>query len=83
MSPRNRLPGYESVAAAGHEQRVAEHIELVHRIAHHLMARLPASVQVDDLIQAGMIGLLEARGSSRAGRARPSPPMRGSVSAAR
>lgn len=42
MSPRNRLPGYESVAAAGHEQRVAEHIELVHRIAHHLMARLPA-----------------------------------------
>lgn len=60
MSPRNRLPGYESVAAAGHEQRVAEHIELVHRIAHHLMARLPASVQVDDLIQAGMIGLLEA-----------------------
>ncbi len=60
MSPRNRLPGYESVAATGHEQRVAEHIELVHRIAHHLMARLPSSVQVDDLIQAGMIGLLEA-----------------------
>ena len=33
---------------------------LVKRIAYHLMARLPASVQVDDLIQAGMIGLLEA-----------------------
>ena len=27
------------------------------RIAYHLLARLPASVQVDDLIQAGMIGL--------------------------
>ena len=33
---------------------------LVKRIAYHLMARLPPSVQVDDLIQAGMIGLLEA-----------------------
>ena len=33
---------------------------MVKRIAHHLMARLPASVLVDDLIQAGMIGLLEA-----------------------
>jgi RNA polymerase sigma factor for flagellar operon FliA len=33
---------------------------LVKRIAHHLMGRLPDSVQVDDLIQAGMIGLLEA-----------------------
>ncbi|MGR5543097.1 RNA polymerase sigma factor FliA, partial [Vibrio campbellii] len=32
---------------------------LVKRIAHHLIGRLPPSVQVDDLIQAGMIGLLE------------------------
>jgi len=34
---------------------------LVKRIAHHLMGRLPPSVQVEDLIQAGMIGLLEAQ----------------------
>ena len=39
---------------------VRQHATLVKRIAFHLMARLPASVQVDDLIQAGMIGLLEA-----------------------
>lgn len=39
---------------------VERHAALVKRIAHHLMARLPASVLVDDLIQAGMIGLLEA-----------------------
>jgi len=32
----------------------------VKRIAYHLMSRLPASVQADDLIQAGMIGLIEA-----------------------
>lgn len=41
-------------------QLVEQHATLVKRIAHHLMARLPASVIVDDLIQAGMIGLLEA-----------------------
>jgi len=39
---------------------VTQHADLVRRIAHHLAARLPASVEVDDLIQAGMIGLLEA-----------------------
>ena len=39
---------------------VERHAPLVKRIAHHLIARLPASVLVDDLIQAGMIGLLEA-----------------------
>lgn len=37
-----------------------KHASLVKRIAHHLIARLPGSVLVDDLIQAGMIGLLEA-----------------------
>jgi RNA polymerase sigma factor FliA len=39
---------------------VVAHEALVKRIAFHLMSRLPASVQVDDLIQAGMIGLIEA-----------------------
>lgn len=39
---------------------IAEHTDLVQKIAYHLMARLPASVLVDDLIQSGMIGLLEA-----------------------
>ncbi|MCC7410891.1 MAG: RNA polymerase sigma factor FliA [Gammaproteobacteria bacterium] len=39
---------------------VRQHAGLVKRIAYHLMTRLPPSVQVDDLIQAGMIGLIEA-----------------------
>ncbi|MDX1696822.1 MAG: RNA polymerase sigma factor FliA [Thiohalobacterales bacterium] len=39
---------------------VVQHEQLVKRIAYHLMSRLPASVQADDLIQAGMIGLIEA-----------------------
>lgn len=33
---------------------------LVKRIAHHLMARMPSSVAVEDLYQAGMLGLLDA-----------------------
>jgi len=40
--------------------RVASHMDLVRKIAFHLKGRLPASVQVEDLIQAGVIGLLEA-----------------------
>ncbi len=39
---------------------VQTHTPLVRRIAYHLISRLPANVQVDDLIQSGMIGLLEA-----------------------
>ncbi|MBB2495915.1 RNA polymerase sigma factor FliA [Aquipseudomonas ullengensis] len=41
-------------------QLIERYAPLVKRIAYHLLARLPASVQVDDLMQAGMIGLLEA-----------------------
>lgn len=39
---------------------VDRHVPLVKRIAYHLLGRLPADVQVDDLIQAGVVGLLEA-----------------------
>ncbi|MFZ2297464.1 MAG: RNA polymerase sigma factor FliA [Burkholderiales bacterium RIFCSPLOWO2_12_FULL_64_99] len=33
---------------------------LVRRLAHQMMAKLPANVEVDDLIQVGMIGLADA-----------------------
>ena len=39
---------------------IEEYAPLVKRIAHHIMAKLPASVQVDDIIQAGMMGLMDA-----------------------
>jgi len=42
------------------DELVRRHAPLVRRIAYHLMGRLPASVDVSDLIQAGMLGLLEA-----------------------
>lgn len=51
---------YTDVQKHDYEQLVRDHATLVKRIAHHLLGRLPDSVQLDDLIQAGMIGLLEA-----------------------
>lgn len=42
------------------ENLVEAYAPLVKRIAFQLMARLPANVEVDDLIQSGMIGLLDA-----------------------
>ncbi len=42
------------------EELVNSYSGLVQRIAYHLIARLPACVVVDDLIQVGMLGLLDA-----------------------
>lgn len=46
--------------ASDSDALVRRHAELVKRIAYHLAGRLPSSVEVADLIQAGMLGLLEA-----------------------
>ncbi len=51
---------YAQVQSFGEDNIVTRHAALVKRIAFHLINRMPASVQVDDLIQAGMVGLLEA-----------------------
>ncbi len=39
---------------------IKQYQPLVRRLAHHMMAKLPASVEVDDLIQVGLIGLSDA-----------------------
>ncbi len=46
--------------APDYDALMTEHAPLVKRIAYHMMGRLPSNVQVDDMIQAGMIGLFEA-----------------------
>ena len=51
---------YRQVQRDSESDMVCRHAELVRRIAHHLAARLPPSVELDDLIQAGMLGLMEA-----------------------
>ena len=52
-------------AAVSHDvnELVERHGTLVKRIAHHLLARLPANILLEDLIQSGIIGLIEAAGS--------------------
>lgn len=42
------------------QDTVEQHAPMVKRIAYHLKSRMPANIQLDDLIQAGMVGLLEA-----------------------
>lgn len=42
------------------QQYLTQYAPLVKRIAHHMMAKLPASVEIDDVIQTGMLGLLDA-----------------------
>ena len=51
-----KVTGYHNNTA----DLIDRHTDLVQKIAYHLIARLPANVLVDDLIQSGMIGLLEA-----------------------
>ena len=47
---------------------VRKHADLVKRIAYHLAGRLPPQVEVEDLMQAGMMGLLEAAQNYASGR---------------
>lgn len=53
---------YTASGLSDKDECIREYAPLVKRIAHHLMLRLPSSVSVDDIIQAGMIGLLDAAG---------------------
>lgn len=57
----SRRPAYPSAepANAGVPD-IERHISLVKKIAYLLMSRLPASVELDDLVQVGLIGLIEA-----------------------
>lgn len=45
------------------EEFVKNYLPLVKKIALHLIARLPDSIELDDLLQVGLIGLLQSRES--------------------
>jgi len=51
---------YNAAGQPDRDQLVRRFVPLVKRIAYHLMARLPANVQFEDLLQNGMLGLLDA-----------------------
>jgi len=58
---------YNAAGQIERTQTVKAHLPLVRRQALALQVRLPASVQLDDLMQAGMVGLLEALDRYEAG----------------
>ena len=51
---------YTSSGTLEREHYIQRFAPLVKRMAHHLLAKLPASVEADDIIQAGLIGLMDA-----------------------
>ena len=51
---------YTAKGQLDRDAMIRQYQPLVRKLAHHMMAKLPASVQVDDLIQVGLIGLSEA-----------------------
>jgi RNA polymerase sigma factor for flagellar operon FliA len=42
------------------DEMLNQHVVLVRKLAYQLKAKLPPSVELDDLVQAGMMGLLDA-----------------------
>ena len=51
---------YTAHGKSDKNELLKDHAPLVKKLAHQMKAKLPPSVEVDDLIQAGMIGLLDA-----------------------
>ena len=51
---------YTATGQLDRNAMIRQYQPLVRRLAHHMMAKLPANVQVDDLIQVGLIGLSDA-----------------------
>lgn len=52
------VPGY--VEAFNRESLIEEHISLVKYVASRFSAKLPPSIELDDLVGAGMLGLIDA-----------------------
>lgn len=51
---------YKASELQDKNQCLRDFAPLVKRLAHQMMSKLPYSVQIDDIIQAGMMGLLDA-----------------------
>ena len=58
----NEAPVREREDAVDVGAYVRQYTPLVRRLAHQMIARLPANVELDDMIQAGMMGLMDAAG---------------------
>ncbi len=56
----NGIKEYAAAQVSEKERLITQHAGLLKRVAYHMASRLPDTVQVDDLMQAGVIGLLDA-----------------------
>jgi RNA polymerase sigma factor for flagellar operon FliA len=52
--------GFEGIASGCREQLIEEHYPLVTYLAGRLSSKLPPSIDVDDLVGAGVLGLIDA-----------------------
>src|SRR5690606_17110833 len=57
---RDRDSMYTAQGTLDRQEAIEQYGTMVRRVAHQMVARLPPNVDVDDLIQAGMIGLFDA-----------------------
>jgi len=53
---------YTAQGTLSKDAQLRQYAPMVKRLAHHLLAKLPANVEYDDMLQAGMIGLMDAIG---------------------
>ena len=60
LARTNSVALYTATGNLKREDYLTRYSPLVKRMAHHLLAKLPASVEPDDIIQAGLIGLMDA-----------------------
>ena len=51
---------YTAKGQLDRDAMIRQYVPLVRRLAHHMIVKLPPSIEIDDLIQVGMIGLAEA-----------------------
>lgn len=53
---------YTAQGTLSKDAQLKQYMPMVKRLAHHLLGKLPANVEFDDMFQAGMIGLMDAIG---------------------
>ena len=51
---------YNAQGTLSMDARLKHYAPMVKRLAHHMLGKLPANVEFDDMYQAGMIGLMDA-----------------------
>lgn len=59
----NEARAYQQVGKSSADELLRDHFPLVKKVGLHLKARLPAEFELDDLLQVGMLGLINAAGN--------------------